>query len=210
MKLNIFYLLLATLFFTACEQKEVSIFPLTSKTTLQALIVGDGKDEDGKDGEWKEDCFELVYPLSITMPDGSVLSGNKEDLWGDVKAWYETNPNSKEKPSLNYPVDILWKDEVAKTINNDTEMEIVKKYCGEEEKDCFELVYPVTWTMSDGASIAMNDSKDWDAIKVWYEANPDSEEKPSLNYPVDVIFENGTTQTVSDENEMESIKADCE
>lgn len=27
-----------------------------------------------------------------------------------------------------------------------------------------------------------------DAIKAWYDANPDSEEKPELQYPVEVFF----------------------
>jgi hypothetical protein len=221
MRLNIFYFILVTLFVTACNQEELGVSPITSDATLQAMVIGDsgsnkedGKNGDGKEDKGKEDCFELVYPLSVTMPDGSVLSGEKEDLWEAVKTWYEANPNSEEKPSLNYPVDILWlKDEVTKNIYDENEMEIAKKYCDEGKegnKDCFELVYPVTWTMSDGTNITMSDEEDWDAIKAWYEANSNSEEKPSLNYPVDIEFENGTTQIVNNEDEMVMVKKDCE
>jgi hypothetical protein len=64
--------------------------------------------------------------------------------------------------------------------------------------------------MSDGTNITMSDEEDWDAIKAWYEANPNSEEKPSLNYPVDIEFENGTTQIVNNEDEMVMVKKDCE
>jgi hypothetical protein len=211
------------LFVTACNQEELGVSPITSDTTLQAMVIGDSasnkedrKDGDGKEDKGKEDCFELVYPLSVTMPDGSVLSGEKKDLWEAVKTWYEANPNSKEKPSLNYPVDILWLQvEVIKNINNENEMEIAKKYCDKDKKDegkenCFELVYPVTWLMTDGSTITMTDVKDWDGIKTWYEANPNSEEKPSLNYPVDIEFKDGTLQTVNDENEMGIAKKECE
>jgi hypothetical protein len=170
----------------------------------------DGQEDKNKEDEGKENCFELVYPLSVTMPDGSVLSGDKENLWSTVKAWYEVNPDSKDKPNLNYPIDVIWKDDVQKTINNELEMEVAKKYCDTEKKDCFGLVYPVSWTLSDGSTADMNDKNDWDAVKAWYEANPTLEEKPTLNYPVDIIFEDGTTQAVADDLEMEDAKKDCE
>ncbi len=218
MRFNIFYLILATLFVAACNQEELGVSYLTSDTTLQALVIGDSESnkEDEKEDKGKENCFELVYPLSVTMPDGSVLSGDKKDLWKAVNSWYKTNPNSKEKPSLIYPIDILWLEvEAIKTINNENQMKIVKKYCDKDKKDegkkdCFKLVYPVTWLMPDGSTISMTDVKDWEEIKAWYEKNPNSEEKASLNYPVDIEFKDGTLQTVIDENEMVIEKKQCE
>lgn len=213
MKFNIFYSFLAICLLTACQKDATEFSPITASTTLQALVVSgdDDKDDEGKDKEdkGKENCFALVYPISITMPDASVLSGEKADLWDAVKAWYEANPTSEDKPTLNYPVDVIWKDDVQKTINDETEMEIAKKYCDSEKKDCFGLVYPVSWTLPDGSTADMNDKNDWDAVKAWYEANPTSEDKPSLNYPVELLFEDGTTQTVADEVEMEDAKKDC-
>ena len=77
-------------------------------------------------------------------------------------------------------------------------MEAAKKYCygyKDKEADCFELIYPVSWTMPEGNLITMNNNKDWDAINDWYKANPKSKDKPSLNYPVDIEFKDGITQT---------------
>ena len=184
---------------------------MTSDTSLEALVIGDERDDkDSKGKGEKAFCFKLVYPISITMPDATVLSGNEETLWGAVKTWYETNSDSEEKPSLNYPIDILWKGEIAKTINDDTELKIAKRYCDEEKEDCFKLVYPITWTMPDDTAISMNDETDWGEIKAWYEANSNSEEKMDLNYPVDVILKDGTTQAVADDSEMEVLKKNCE
>ncbi|MFT5265827.1 MAG: hypothetical protein ACI8YQ_004584 [Polaribacter sp.] len=216
MKLINFYLLLVALVFTACKKDEATTPTMTTDTTFQALVVSgndDNDDKDGKDGKDKTYCFEFVYPVSITMPDGSALSGNEEDIWAAVKAWYEANPDSEVKPNVDYPVDINWDGDVVKTVNDEVEMEIAKKYCDDkkdyEKEDCFKLVYPVTWTMPDGTAAAMNDDLDWDTIKAWYEANADSEEKPSLNYPVSVMFKSGDTQTVADDGEMEDLKKDC-
>jgi len=40
----------------------------------------------------------------------------------------------------------------------------------------------------------------------WYEAHPDVEEKPVLEYPVDILFEEG----IVNEDEMETAKKECE
>ena len=64
------------------------------------LEVKDESDEKGK-------CFELVYPISYTMPDGTVISGNEEELKQAMDAWYEDHPDSNAKPELQYPVEII-------------------------------------------------------------------------------------------------------
>ncbi len=43
----------------------------------------------------------------------------------------------------------------------------------------------------------------------WCKANPKSTEKPSLNYPVDVIYRDDTTATINDEAEMKAAKESC-
>ena len=55
---------------------------------------------------------------------------------------------------------------------------------------CFDLSLPVSYTMPDGSTITVSNEEDWDAIKDWYEENPDSEEKPVLQFPVNVEFDN--------------------
>ena len=55
---------------------------------------------------------------------------------------------------------------------------------------CFDLSLPVSYTMPDGSTITVSNEEDWDAIKSWYEENPESEEKPVLQFPVNVEFDN--------------------
>jgi len=85
---------------------------------------------DDKDGKDDEACFEMVYPLSYEMPDGVLITGENEDeLNTAIKAWYEMNPDSKEKYRLVYPVDVLLKDGSTVTIENEAEMIELKKDC---------------------------------------------------------------------------------
>ena len=166
-----------------------------------------GRDKDGwdRDGDDKKDwkCFNLVFPVTFDMPDGSTITVtiNDEDGWTEIKAWYEANPDSEEKPALQYPVDIVYeKDETTVTINNDDEMRGAYRRCGGRDddcRDCFALVYPVT------------DFEVWSDLNAWYEANPDSEERPTLQYPVDITYRDGTTQTINNDEEMRIAKEDC-
>ncbi len=198
MKLSIFsFLILSVFAFSSCEKGDYS------KDKWD-------KGEWVKDGEDKAPCFEFVYPVSYEMPDGSTVTGNDEaELETGLKAWYVANPESKEKPALQYPVDVIFKDEITKTINNDEEMGWAKKACDEKEA-CFKLVYPVVFNMPDGTTVTGNEEEVGAAIKAWDVANPESEDKPSLQYPVDIIFKDEVTKTINNEEEMIMAKKACD
>ena len=178
---NFSVLILTLLTFFACSKSD----------DIKELDKKDDQKIENDDGKWEEkECFELIYPVTYTLPDGSAVTGNEEEVWEAIKAWYEAN-ESDEKPELNYPVQIAYpeSDELA-TINSEEEMEAAKKECyeeDEEKEECFELVYPVTYTLHDGTSVTGNEEEVWEAIKAWYEAN-ESDEKPELNYPVQIAF----------------------
>ena len=184
--------------------------------------------------DWEErECFELVYPVSYLMPDGTTIeiSADDEESWTELKSWYDDNPNSDERPSLQYPVDIIYEIDVEEgtqdvnvvIINSEDEMISAKEECREmwgeyyddwEERECFELVYPVSYLMPDGTiiEISADDEESWAEYKSWYDDNPESDERPSLQYPVEITYrtEEGTeTQIINSEEEMISAKEEC-
>jgi len=174
---------------------------------------GSARDEDERD---REQCFELVYPVTFIMPDRSTITIDNEEDWGGIRSWYEANPGSEERPALQYPVEISFDEEETLTIDNEDEMRRVYEYCdGEDEYDreCFELVLPVTFVMPDGSSITIDNEEDWGDLRGWYEANPGSEEEPALQYPVDIVYEtdDGTvTVTINNDAEMDAAEDECE
>ncbi len=87
----------------------------------------------------KESCVELVYPISYTMPDGTELIGEENEIWTAIKAWYEANPDIETKAILNYPVEVVLKDGTLKSINDDAEMILAKGDCEDKDKDDLEL-----------------------------------------------------------------------
>lgn len=183
-----------------------------------------------REGDWSRDedfdgtCFDLVYPVTYVMPDGStiIVEGDDEDGWSDLKDWYEENEYSEDKPELQYPVDITQRSEegvTSITVNDNEEMESAKEDCRDEWEDgyheeCFELVYPVSYVMPDGSIITIEVDEEGGAVELedWYEENSESDERPELQYPVDIILETeegSSTVTINNEEEMASAKREC-
>jgi len=194
------------------ETREGSTtFTVTNDEDMRnAYVRCGGRDDDNRE------CFELVFPVTYLMPDGSTITVENGEDWDPIKDWYDENPNAEERPELQYPVDIIFDDETL-TIDNAEEMNMVKRECWEYEdegRECFALVYPVTFIMPDGSSIvvAADDEDGWEEVKNWYDANPESEERPTLQYPVDIIYranDGDSTVTINNEEEMEAAKDEC-
>ena len=161
-------------------------------------------------GDFK--CFELVLPITFIMPDESAIAIGSETDYTDIKSWYN-NSGVKEQPVLQYPVDMIYQDGIIKTIENDDDMKDIKINCRKWHDDkktwnCFKLVYPVTFIIADEVTISMDNSEDWTELKTWYEENLQSE-KPSLKYPAVIIYRDGTSITINDNEEMRQAEEDC-
>ena len=171
-------------------------------------------DRDDDKGDWK--CFDLVLPVTYVMPDGSTItvSSDDEDDWVQLKAWYDANPNSEEKPALQYPVDISFETRdgsITVTVTNDEEMRNAYLRCGgrdDDNRECFELVLPVSFVMPDGSTITVENDSGWVNLRSWYETNPDAEGRPELQYPVDILFDDETV-TINNAEEMNMVKREC-
>ncbi|MCK5824897.1 MAG: hypothetical protein KAG96_05760 [Ichthyobacteriaceae bacterium] len=75
-------------------------------------------------------------------------------------------------------------------------------------RECFELVYPVEFTLS-GVRIIIENEQGWATIKSWYLMNPDSNEQPKMKYPVSVTFEGNDSVTIKNANELEALEIKC-
>ena len=158
--------------------------------------------------------FEFVFPISFTMPDGSVISGeDHKEIKESMKDWYDANPDSKEKPELVFPVDVIVKSkdgEETVTISSKEEMQELRKKFRRKRPKPFEFVFPISFTMPDGSVISGEDHKEIkESMKEWYDANPDSKEKPELLFPVDVILKSKDGEqivTISSKEEMQELR----
>ena len=80
-------------------------------------------------------CFKYVYPISYTMADNSIISGdNRKEIHTQMKAYFDKNGKSREnKPTLNLPVQILTisKDKTVSTkeISTLEDLKLLWEYC---------------------------------------------------------------------------------
>ncbi len=140
-------------------------------------------------------CIEIIFPITFLMPDQSLLTvEDAKSQEGAIKQWFVEHPDFlKQKPTLQYPVNIKFKGREL-TIANAEQMMRVKKACaGDKITDrdkvpCFTLVFPLTYIMPDGTEITRNSQEDLDnAIKRWYTANT-SDKKPTLKFPLAIKY----------------------
>lgn len=157
------------------------------------------------------DCVDVVYPISITLPDNSTLTANSiEELKNGLIEWKESNPDIKGKPSLNFPQDFI-KDGETVTINSMEELKELVKDCFDKKK-CFELVFPITMIMPDNSTIEGNSKHQMHKdIKSWYKSNPSYiGQKPNLQFPVQIKYEDGTITEINSKEALEQAKDECE
>jgi len=153
-------------------------------------------------------CIEMIYPVTYIMPDGSTITGNDgKEIKQAMKRWYEANPGSKDRPTLQYPVDVIFKGRPM-TIENQGEMRRIREACKKDRKPCYEFIYPITHIMPDGSTITSNNRREMIAVREWYKEHPGVTEKPALQYPVEVKFK-GEILTINNDEEMQRIKEAC-
>lgn len=186
-------------------------FKFLSLVLLVGLVFAScsKKDDYDKDKEYdKKECIYLLFPQTWVLSDGYAITlADKED--SALKDWYIANPNSEEKPELAYPVDIKNQKAEVQTVNNEVEMMTAKKGCEDYyEKECIYILFPQTWTLPDASEVTLADKEDV-TLKDWYIANPESEEKPELAYPVDVKNKAGEVLTINNKEEMIAAKKNC-
>jgi hypothetical protein len=139
----------------------------------------------------------------IISCDGSVTSDNQEGEFYCIfkdKYYFEIKIILEDKPII-----------ISGKYKFDKNKEDFQGLWVKEGKDeCFKFVYPITYIMPDGTSIIVEIEEDWDEIKDWYKANPEVKDKPVLQYPFDIIFEDGTIKTINNEAELKGAYEYCE
>ena len=77
-------------------------------------------------------------PFTLIMPDNSLITIESEDDKAKVEEWFKNNPDSKEKPSIQFPVDIVIKTkegDTTITIDNEEKMKAARLKCKSGNRD---------------------------------------------------------------------------
>ncbi len=162
--------------FTACNKENVTT---TSADTLtdQSIYSLEQRGNLGKHG-----CYDLVFPVSIKLTDGTVITApNQDSLRAAIHRWHQTqNPsNDPQRPDFVYPIQVIAEDGSIINVASKEELLALKAACHKNHLDslmhrdslghhnfprhdtlCFTLVFPIQVKKSDGTTVTINSFAD--------------------------------------------------
>lgn len=185
-----------------------------------------------------EHCYELVFPVTLLLPDETTV---EIDSFGEFRTvlhdWKEANPDSDERPTLVFPIELINSDGEVITVESAEALKELREACPSPRGPrgprgghggghgrpgghhgpgdnggcaCFEIVFPVTIEFPDGTTQEVADRKALrDAARAWHEANPGVAGRPELVFPITVELEDGTTVEVADADALKALKETC-
>lgn len=193
------------------DGSEVSVDSDKELLSLKKECLGEGEDKDA--------CFSLVYPVSFSYPDGTVTEyDNKESMWKGMKEYYEDQGSEAQKPQLVYPITILYGERREIEVESNEALQRIRLSCkdkgnshddheGDDDKECFELVFPLSFTFSD--KVFNNEEEMWTALKNYFEEFGDRASEPQFNFPLTIIFGDRGEIVVDNQEMLERIEQVC-
>ncbi|MFN0174996.1 MAG: hypothetical protein ACKVU0_10145 [Saprospiraceae bacterium] len=200
----------------------------TEELVDQALYSAQERGGMGRFG-----CYELVFPLTIVLPDGSTAEVNSyEEVKQALRAFFEANgggprPHHRHRPHLSfeYPISVISQDGDIITVDSEEQLRRLRADCagatfanhdprghGQHGLACFDIVFPIRVGFPDGTVVEVADRQALRLlIRTWRENNPGATERPRILFPLTVKMEDdGSLVTLNSPEELRQLKEDCE
>jgi hypothetical protein len=209
------------------QLEDGSLLTINSPEDLQLILEACGFNPDrpggpghgGTHGQLSglNQCFNLVFPVIIAFPGGnSAAADNPLEIRQLITAWRILHPFSPLHPHLDFPYQVELQDGSIVTLNNHFDLADLREHCGGNVGDghgppCFTLNYPVGVAFPDGNTTEVNSREEMIvAWMEWLEANPGTEERPSLVFPLSVTFvADGAVVEVDSMLALRQLGMDC-
>ncbi len=174
----------------------------------------DNDENESEDGDYENywyqiDCFDLVYPISMTNPDGEILSVDSEYVLNEyVEQWYIDNECNNDECGgfeIVFPLTVEYYSETNDqtqniTIYSEEELsDYIDEYCVDDDDNddeidtCGEIVYPVTIEAPNGDQFTGNSEDEiLSLMEEWYSNNCNSmecDDEFELVFPITMEFE---------------------
>ena len=163
----------------------------------EIFFAKDGRKLGGRDGmeerkRHNKRCFKFVFPLTFSLGETSYTANDYQEFRDAMKANYEET-GEKQKPVFVFPIQIQF------------------GRGDEDDKKCITFGVPVSFTMPDGSVLTAEDEKDLEEkMGAFYESYTGEKKRPEVVFPVDLIFEDGSSLTVNSPEEMKQAwKENC-
>ena len=216
----------------ACHKSDDTATTSASDAIDQELYAAQERGALGRFG-----CYELVFPVSIVLPDSSTVAVNSyEEIIDTLRAYFQENGTGGSghghhghhgfRPSLSFvfPISVVSQDGEVITVNNEEELRALRAECEgsfghhgpaghcQQGLSCFEIVFPVTIEFPDSTTATAADRAALHTlIHDWRAANPGVQGRPHLVFPITVqMTADSSLVTVNSRDELRALKESCE
>jgi hypothetical protein len=81
----------------------------------------------------RDHCFKLVFPVSISFPDGNEIEANSpQEMKEAIREWKKNNPEAEERPELVFPLTIEYEDGSTVEVPDKETLKELKDNCSDE------------------------------------------------------------------------------
>ena len=142
------FLFAAALLTTSCSEdseNDVGYAADTQQNAFQLLSQNASTDPDSSSVDHEDyeggleeigDCFEVVYPIDVSFPDGSTQSvASDEELETAIETWFQDNPDAQEFPSPVFPIDVVVGTETISVDSEEALRELISQCPDDEGED---------------------------------------------------------------------------
>lgn len=191
-------------------------------------------------GMGKFGCYELVFPVTITLPDSTTATVNSYDeLKQTLRTYFEANGvpgnggghhhhghGNGPVPAIGFvfPISVISQDGEVITVNDAGELSDLREACagtfdhhgpqghGNHGLSCFEIVFPITIQFPDSTTVEVADRQALhQAVRSWHQSNPGVQGRPEIVFPITVkMTDDGSEVVVNSREELHALKEDCE
>lgn len=203
-----------------------------AETTTDELVDQALYSVQERGGMGKFGCYELVFPVTLTLPDGSTAEVNSYDeVKQTLRTYFGNNGNPRpprgQRPHLSFvfPISVISQDGEVITVETEEEMRQLRADCagatfgnhdprghGDRGLSCFDIVFPITVQFPDGTTASAADRLALrQLIRTWRKDNPGATGRPQIVFPITVkMTDDGSLVTVNSREELRQLKRDCE
>jgi len=223
MKTKLNYTLLLAFFalltFSSCQDEVIEITEPNSGETFQAdsnlaALISDASINDGSSDNIIDGANELSVNLPITVTaNGIEITVNSEEDFDLIEEVFDEFEEDIDEIEIQFPITVTLRDHTEVVVNNRTELNNLRDDSPNEEDDdieCIDFQYPITFsTYSTNFQIinvvTINSDRELYRFMNGLEAGV----LVSLNFPVTMIYKDGTTIDVNSNLELARVIAEA-
>jgi hypothetical protein len=207
--------------FTSCQKEEEMFIDQTDEETITANSVltlllirtcqNDGDLDDIIDGN---SCISVKFPITVIANGQQVVLMDEDDL-DLVEAIFDQFPNDIDTLEIVFPITVILEDYTEVMVNSQEELNALIAACdssgGDDSISCLDFEYPITFFIFDdnqqqtGTVTVNNDQELYIFLN-----SLDDDDYFSIDYPINVILDDGSVVAVNNNTELEQLIDDCE